>query len=217
MELGNRPEVGTTGFTRRRRTILAAALALLSALASSERSPVRAQGQVPIAESWPESIPGPGNGFPSDLTVFQNAMYFSASNGVNGNELWRLDTNGVATMVADINPGAASSSPRQLRVAGNRLYFVAGRPAEGRELWMFDGINPPQLAADVSPFTNNDILYMTFVRRPGGVPVEPWGRATSCLCTNRRRAGDYSTSGRTTRPAIRVSQTTAVVAPIPMA
>ena len=137
-------------------------IAVVAGVAGGAVQPrLAAQASVPQAEFVADIRSGSGGSNPSDMRVFQSAMYFSANDGVGGDELWRLDTNGVATMVADINPGSASSSPRQLAVAGDRLYFVAGRPAEGRELWMFDGVNPPQLAADVWPGPTSDIIYMT--------------------------------------------------------
>jgi ELWxxDGT repeat protein len=142
------------------RSRVSVGLLVLVALVSSDRSPARAAGQAPVAEFVAEIRSGPGSSAPIGFKVFKDALYFSANDGVNGDELWRLDANGVATLVADIFPGTCdvfgqivpcSSGPRQLTVAGDVLYFVAGRQAEGRELWRYDGITPPALAANIKP------------------------------------------------------------------
>ena len=80
-------------------------LLVLVALVWCDRPPARAQGQAPIAEFVAEIRSGSSGSGPGDFEVFQNALYFSANDGVNGDELWRLDINGAATLVADISPG----------------------------------------------------------------------------------------------------------------
>ena len=53
------------------------------------------------------------------------AVYFSAADGKNGEELWRSDGTAAGTwMVKDIVSGADSSSPRHLTSAGRNLYFT---------------------------------------------------------------------------------------------
>src|SRR6266853_1734002 len=69
---------------------------------------------------------------PSGFTVFNNALYFSADDGVSGRELWKTDgTEGGTALVKDINP-TADSSPSGLKVFGNALYFSADDGATGR-------------------------------------------------------------------------------------
>jgi ELWxxDGT repeat protein len=76
---------------------------------------------------------------PSYLTVFNNALYFSANgNDSTGFELWKFDgTN--ASRVADINK-TGDSNPSFLTVYNNELYFQAnGGDGAGKELWKFKG------------------------------------------------------------------------------
>ncbi len=70
--------------------------------------------------------PGASGSFPSPVVVMGGVGYFSASDGVNGRELWRTDGTSAGTyQVADIHPGPASSSPTDLVAAGDVLFFLA--------------------------------------------------------------------------------------------
>ncbi len=67
-------------------------------------------------------------------------LYFTATDTVNGVELWRTDGTAVGTfMVRDIATGSASSSPTNLLNIGGVLYFTANDGTNGRELWRSDG------------------------------------------------------------------------------
>ncbi len=119
-------------------------------------------GATPVAAFVADIRLGTASSNPRDLVVFQNALYFSATDGVSGRELWRLGTSGPPQQVADINPGAASSSPQQLTVVADTLYFVATTPAEGAELWRYDGSAPPALVADLTPGpSGSDLEFLT--------------------------------------------------------
>jgi ELWxxDGT repeat protein/VCBS repeat-containing protein len=76
---------------------------------------------------------------PSSMTAVGNTLYFVATDGLNGVELWRSDgTDGGTSQVADINPGAGNSSPSNLTVVGNTLFFSATDGVRGMELWQTD-------------------------------------------------------------------------------
>ena len=80
-------------------------------------------------------------------------MYFSASDGSTGNELWRTDgASPVATVeqLADINPGSWGSGPNHFADLNGQLYFRADTEAQGNELWRTDG-NVVQQVADMVP------------------------------------------------------------------
>lgn len=73
---------------------------------------------------------------------FNGRLYFGASDGTSGFELWSTDGSGAGTtQVADIGIGAASSAPCNLTVFNGRLYFRAtpGNGGPGFQLWSTDG------------------------------------------------------------------------------
>jgi len=75
---------------------------------------------------------------PTYLTVFGNALYFSANGDSAGFELWKFDGT-TATRVADITT-AGNSNPAHLAVFNNELYFQANaNDGAGAELWKFKG------------------------------------------------------------------------------
>jgi ELWxxDGT repeat protein len=77
---------------------------------------------------------------PAGLTNVNGALFFTASDGVNGIELWKSDGTPAGTvMVRDIVPGPTGSTPSKLTAVGNTLFFVAYTPSTGNELWKSDG------------------------------------------------------------------------------
>jgi ELWxxDGT repeat protein/VCBS repeat-containing protein len=77
---------------------------------------------------------------PSNLTVVNNTLFFSATNGLNGIELWSLDLtqpDATPTLVRDIRSGG-DSSPANLVNFNGTLYFRAN-DGTGLGLWRSDG------------------------------------------------------------------------------
>jgi ELWxxDGT repeat protein len=71
--------------------------------------------------------------------AFKGAVYFTATNGTSGHELWKTDGTAAGTvLLKDILSGAEGSYPSSFTVVGNTLFFVAEGPA-GNELWKTDG------------------------------------------------------------------------------
>lgn len=85
--------------------------------------------------------PGTSDAFPASLTVFNNQLYCSATDGINGKELWKVDApGGTPVLVKDINTIAGvGSDPTSLVVLNGILYFSADDGVNGRELWKTDG------------------------------------------------------------------------------
>ncbi len=73
-----------------------------------------------------------------ELLSIGNDLFFTASDGTSGFELWKLSNN-TLSLVRDINPGAGSSVPSRMTNVNGRLYFVANNGINGYELWTSDG------------------------------------------------------------------------------
>src|SRR5574340_326021 len=84
----------------------------------------------------------PAGSTPQSLVEINGITYFSADDGIHGQELWRSDGTEKGTwLVKDIFYGAASSNPQNLTNVNGKLFFTASDAANGTELWMADGIN----------------------------------------------------------------------------
>lgn len=86
---------------------------------------------------------------PSNFTEYDGKLYFSATNGSDGKELWVYDGLSTTSMVADIRSGSSSSNPSFLVEFNGELFFVANNGTNGNELWSYDGVNPPAMVADL--------------------------------------------------------------------
>ncbi len=87
--------------------------------------------------------PGPGSSNPVFMADIDGKVYFSANDGVTGNELWRYDSvTNTVTQVRDIFPGASSSNPMFLTATNGMIFFAAdnGNPPVGSnvELMKYD-------------------------------------------------------------------------------
>ncbi len=77
---------------------------------------------------------------PAVLTAVGNVLYFTATDGTNGRELWKTDGSTSGTvLVKDIRAGATGSDPAGLTAVGGTLFFTANDGVNGRELWKTDG------------------------------------------------------------------------------
>jgi ELWxxDGT repeat protein len=87
-----------------------------------------------------ELVTGGANFFnPTDLTVLNDKLFFSAESDGFGRELWVYDDpSGQAYQVDDIYPGQAGSNPHDLEVVGNDLFFAAQDDQTGYEVWVAD-------------------------------------------------------------------------------
>src|SRR5207247_931763 len=92
-----------------------------------------------------------GDSSPSGFTAFNNELYFSANNGGNGFELWKVRADGSVVLVHDIDPGAASSFPSGFTVLNTALYFSADDGPHGTELWKVQGDGSVVQSFDIVP------------------------------------------------------------------
>jgi ELWxxDGT repeat protein len=115
----------------------------------------------------------PNSSWPAQLTVFNNALFFTANSGTAraNYELWKYDDNGVR-QAANLHPDIGtdySSYPTGLTLFNGGLYFMADDGANGYELWRHNGtdsvllnLNPGGAESSSYPkhFTAfNNVLY----------------------------------------------------------
>jgi ELWxxDGT repeat protein len=88
--------------------------------------------------------------YPSNLTVFNDKLYFSADDGIHGMELWSTTGSENGTeLVRDLNPQTdpsdkdckrtLASNPANLMVFNGKLYFTADDGTNGDQLWSSTG------------------------------------------------------------------------------
>ncbi|MDW7773529.1 MAG: hypothetical protein SCH71_11640 [Desulfobulbaceae bacterium] len=105
---------------------------------------------------------------PTGLTVFNSQLFFAATDGTTGIELWRYNDLGAPLLVADINP-TGDSYPRSFAIFNSKLYFSAYDRINGRELWVFDGTNAPTMVADINTIVAD--IYTGGSSIPSGLTV----------------------------------------------
>src|SRR4051794_33225168 len=90
---------------------------------------------------------------PAFLTGMDGTLFFTADDGINGNELWRSDGTAAGTvLVKDIHPDAYDSDPSWLTSVGGRLFFAARDGIHGNELWTSDSTDAGTvLVKDIRP------------------------------------------------------------------
>ncbi len=96
---------------------------------------------------------GTGSSNPAGFIECNNKLFFTATDGVHGQELWVSDgTQGGTNMVSDIWPGAHGSGIIYTAVYNNKLYFNASDSVHGQELWVSDGTaGGTSMVADIWP------------------------------------------------------------------
>ncbi|MEP6683652.1 MAG: ELWxxDGT repeat protein [Parafilimonas sp.] len=106
-----------------------------------------------------------GNGSPNYMQVYNNKLYFSATDDAHGNELFKTDGTAAGTqIVKDIIPGTEGSVPTKNIVYNNLLYFSAGGDSAG--LWRTDGTDAGTISVKTGVYNSNfagifnGLLYM---------------------------------------------------------
>ena len=91
---------------------------------------------------------------PTPFVELNGRVWFAASDGRRGDELWSTDgTPGNTAQMCDIAPDLLGSHPRGLTVWNGRLWFRARDAVHGMELWSTDGTwgGACQLVHDIAP------------------------------------------------------------------
>src|SRR6185503_19980372 len=90
-------------------------------------------------------LPGGSGSSPQSLTEVNGRVFFSATDGSSGRELWGSDGTAATThLVLDLYPGSSSSFPPLLTSTGVKLLFAGDESlvslgAYGLEPWTSDG------------------------------------------------------------------------------
>lgn len=115
-----------------------------------------------------------------ELTLLDERVYFVATDGNTGRELWRTDGTTVGTTPTDdIIPGPVGSEPTGFGVAGGTLFFNALAPNIGEELFKFTVPLFVRAVADDQPET------LTLVRETNRLTVlSTAGGVTSRILEN---------------------------------
>lgn len=109
-----------------------------------------------------------GNSNASGFACFGGVTYFSATDGVNGTELWKTDgTEAGTVMVKDINTGTGGSFPRDFMPMNGLVYFIVNGVANVPVLWRTDGTESgTQLALNHTDVTGL-LEWIAFAAFPG--------------------------------------------------
>lgn len=93
-----------------------------------------------LANINPDFTDDINNGAPGNFTAFNGEILFRANDGVNGIELWKIDTDLNLSLVQDVRTGSSSSSPNNFVVYNSKLYFTAfDDNVGGVDLFSYDG------------------------------------------------------------------------------
>ena len=91
------------------------------------------------------------DGNPQNLYTSGSTAYFSADDGVHGDELWKTDGTADGTvLVKDLVPGAVGGVPDSFIAFNGATYFLAQNKNNDQQLWRTDGTEAgTQIVADI--------------------------------------------------------------------
>jgi trimeric autotransporter adhesin len=115
------------------------------------------------------------------LTGVAGKLYFTASNGISGTELYKSDgTSGGASLLKDVRAGARSGVIQNLINVNGTLFFTANDGIHGEELWKSTGTRVKDLnpGAGGSNNTNPDRFRMGNFTNLNGILFFTAGKGT---------------------------------------
>ncbi len=150
----------------------------------------------------------------SNLFPLQNSggtVFFAATDGASGVELWTSDGTAAGTvLVKDIAAGTPSSSPAEVANVNGTLYFGADNGVSGTDLWKSDGSTVGTvLVKDLSPATavpsmftevNGSVLFSVQTSLAGSASLyrtDGTTLGTSSLASFSAGLGDFTKVGAT--------------------
>ena len=108
--------------------------------------------------------------YPGHFLSMNDVLFFTADNGITGEELWCTDGRIEGTvLIKDIMPNSAPSHTTNLVVMNGMLYFTAADPLKGEALWRID------------PCTLTAKIPKKEVSACAGSLVSVEGKASPCL------------------------------------
>ncbi len=115
------------------------------------------------------------------LTATPLGLFFSARDGIAGDELHRLDASGVITRLTDVRPGPTPSYPQSPVHYSGQIYFTAETTKDSRALFVTDGTVAGTRMLRSFPANAPGVLELVAGRRKlvlavddGIVGREPW-------------------------------------------
>lgn len=95
---------------------------------------------------------------PRWLTVYNNQLFFFASDNANPNKLFSVAPNGLPVLCPNVAGSAVFgdgtiSTNQTMGILNNKLYLPILVTATGRELYSYDNVNMPNLVANINPGT----------------------------------------------------------------
>ena len=125
------------------RTVPLAGVSVLLLLIPLTGTAPAAPGDVTVSQVADIHSGAPGSN-PQELINAGGTLLFSATDGINGTELWKSNGGplgpGGTEMVANIESGSGSSTPGELTNIGGTVFFRAFTSTHGSEVWK---ISPP--------------------------------------------------------------------------
>ena len=130
----------------------------------------------PLEHRWVPSVTllnsinhATGDASPAALLNDNGTLYFSATDGIHGRQLWTSDGTVAGTvMVTDVNPTNGGIDPQQLVNVNGKVFFTADDGTDGRQVWESDGTTTGTVMVSAIPVskTGPNIAELTSQRPP---------------------------------------------------